>query len=80
MQYMDKTHWIEMNKKRNGNISLGNILVILTMLVTIVLSYSKVSAGVDMLDKKVDKEVVEVHFQYIQKQLDEIKTLIKERE
>ena len=69
-----------MNKKINGNISLGNILVILTMLVTIVLSYSKVSAGVDMLDKKVDKEVVEVHFQYIQKQLDEIKTLIKERE
>ena len=66
--------------KINGNISLGNILVILTMLVTIVLSYSKVSAGVDMLDKKVDKEVVEVHFQYIQKQLDEIKTLIKERE
>ena len=33
-----------------------------------------------MLDKKADKEVVEVHFQYIQKQLDEIKTLIKERE
>ena len=67
-------------EKVNGNISLGNILVILTMLVTIILSYSKVSAGVEMLDKKADKEVVEVHFQYIQKQLDEIKTLIKERE
>ena len=67
-------------EKLNGNISLGNILVILTMLVTIVLSYSKVSAGVEMLDKKADKEVVEVHFQYIQKQLDEIKTLIKERD
>ena len=66
--------------KINGNISLGNILVILTMLVTIVLSYSKLSAGVAILDKKADKEVVEVHFKYIQKQLDEIKTLIKERE
>ena len=67
-------------EKLNGNISLGNILVILTMLVTVILSYSKVSAGVEMLDKKADKEVVEVHFKYIQKQLDEIKTLIKERE
>tara|TARA_Y100000310_G_scaffold328444_1_gene396588 strand:+ start:398 stop:607 length:210 start_codon:yes stop_codon:yes gene_type:complete len=69
-----------MNKKINGNISLGNILVILTMLVTIVLSYSKLSAGVEALDKKADKEVVDVHFKYIQKQLDEIKTLIKERD
>ena len=67
-------------EKLNGNISLGNILVILTMLVTVILSYSKVSAGVEMLDKKADKEVVEVHFEYIQKQLDEIKTLIKERD
>ena len=67
-------------EKLNGNISLGNILVILTMLVTVILSYSKVSAGVEMLDKKADKEVVDVHFKYIQKQLDEIKTLIKERE
>ena len=54
-----------------------------TMLVSIVLAYSKLSTTVDVingeLDKKAEKDVVEVHFIYIQQQLNEIKTLIKEK-
>jgi hypothetical protein len=69
--------------KINGGISTGNIIVMATMLVSIVLAYSKLSTTVDMingeLDKKAEKDVVEVHFIYIQQQLNEIKTLIKEK-
>ncbi len=62
----------------NGNISLGNILVILSMLVTVVFSYSKIAINLELIKNKADKEVVDIHFQYIQQQLDEIKTLLKE--
>jgi len=69
--------------KINGGISTGNIIVMATMLVSIVLAYSKLSTTVDVingeLDKKAEKDVVEVHFIYIQQQLNEIKTLIKEK-
>ena len=69
--------------KINGGVSTGNIIVMATMVISVVLAYSKLSTTVDMvngeLSKKAEKEVVEVHFTYIQQQLDEIKTLIKER-
>ena len=69
--------------KINGGVSTGNIIVMATMVISVVLAYSKLSATVDMINgelaKKAEKEVVEVHFTYIQQQLDEIKTLIKER-
>tara|TARA_Y100000310_G_scaffold111824_1_gene110230 strand:- start:264 stop:476 length:213 start_codon:yes stop_codon:yes gene_type:complete len=69
--------------KINGGISTGNIIVMATMVISVALAYSKLSTTVDMvngeLSKKAEKEVVEVHFTYIQQQLDEIKTLIKER-
>jgi hypothetical protein len=69
--------------KINGGISTGNIIVMITMLISVVLAYSKLSTTVDVvnieLSKKAEKEVVEVHFTYIQQQLDEIKTLIKEK-
>jgi len=52
------------------------------MFVSVILAYSKLSTTVDMINgelaKKAEKEVVEVHFTYIQQQLNEIKTLIKE--
>jgi len=68
--------------KLNGGISTGNIIVLVTMFVSVILAYSKLSTTVDMingeLSKKAEKEVVEVHFTYIQQQLNEIKTLIKE--
>ena len=67
----------------NGGISTGNIIVMITMLISVVLAYSKLSTTVDVvnieLSKKAEKEVVDVHFTYIQQQLDEIKTLIKEK-
>ena len=69
--------------KINGGVSTGNIIVMATMVISIVLAYSKLSTTVDMINgelaKKAEKEVVEVHFTYIQQQLNEIKTLIKER-
>ena len=69
--------------KINGGISTGNIIVVVTMVVSVALAYSKLSTTVDMINgelaKKAEKDVVEVHFTYIQQQLDEIKTLIKER-
>ena len=78
-------------EKLNGDISLGNILVILTMLASVIFSYSNLKADVEIVAadvekvnrltaKKVDKEIVELQFGYINQQLDEIKNLIKERE
>jgi|TARA_Y100000310_G_scaffold187973_1_gene187962 hypothetical protein len=68
--------------KINGGISTGNIIVLVSMFVSVILAYSKLSTTVDMINgelaKKAEKEVVEVHFTYIQQQLNEIKTLIKE--
>ena len=56
--------------------------MLVTMFVSVILAYSKLSTTVDMINgelaKKAEKEVVEVHFTYIQQQLNEIKTLIKE--
>jgi len=67
----------------NGGISTGNIIVMATMVISVVLAYSKLSTTVDMINgelaKKAEKDVVEVHFIYIQQQLNEIKTLIKEK-
>ena len=69
--------------KINGGVSTGNIIVMATMVISVVLAYSKLSTTVDIINgelaKKAEKEVVEVHFTYIQQQLNEIKTLIKER-
>ena len=69
--------------KINGGISTGNIIVMATMVISIALAYSKLSITVDIINaelvKKAEKEVVDIHFTYIQQQLDEIKTLIKEK-
>jgi hypothetical protein len=62
---------------------MGNILVIVTMVVSIAIGWAKMTSSVDKingeLQQKVDKEVVQTHFIYIQKQLDEIKSMIKEK-
>ena len=80
-----------MNKKINGDISLGNILVILTMLASVIFSYSNLQANVNVVAKdvekvservakKANKDVVEIQFMHINNQLEEIKTLIQERD
>ena len=79
-----------MNKKINGDISLGKILVILTMLASVIFSYSNLQANVNVVAKdvekvservakKANKDVVEIQFMHINSQLEEIKTLIQER-
>jgi type II secretory pathway component PulC len=80
-----------MDKKINGDISLGNILVILTMLASVIFSYSNLQANVDVvakdvekvtqnMAKKANKDVVEIQFMYINDALEEIKNLIQERD
>ena len=53
------------------------------MVVSIAIGWAKMTSSVDKinseLQQKADKEVVQTHFIYIQKQLDEIKTMIKEK-
>tara|TARA_R100000808_G_C2151207_1_gene160163 strand:- start:4230 stop:4457 length:228 start_codon:yes stop_codon:yes gene_type:complete len=70
--------------KINGGISMGNLLVILTMVASVIFSYSRLAAEVEdvnmMVGKKANKEMVDLKFGYIQQQLDEIKNLIKERD
>ena len=70
--------------KINGGISMGNLLVILTMLASVIFSYSRLAADVEdvrrMTGKKANKEMVDLKFGYIHQQLDEIKNLIKERD
>jgi len=70
--------------KINGGISMGNLLVILTMLASVIFSYSRLAADVEdvrrMAGKKANKEMVDLKFGYIHQQLDEIKNLIKERD
>tara|TARA_Y100001963_G_scaffold149477_1_gene229065 strand:+ start:462 stop:707 length:246 start_codon:yes stop_codon:yes gene_type:complete len=80
-----------LNKKINGDISLGNILVILTMLASVIFSYSNLQANVNVVAKdvekvservakKANKDVVEIQFKHINSQLEEIKQLIQERD
>jgi len=70
--------------KINGGISMGNLLVILTMLASVIFSYARLAADVEdvrrMAGKKANKEMVDLKFGYIHQQLDEIKNLIKERD
>ena len=67
---------------KNG-LNLYNIIVMLSLLVTIALAYSKMSTTVEVINKelhqKANKDVVDVHFKYIQQQLNQIKELIEEK-
>jgi hypothetical protein len=69
--------------KMNGNVSVGNILTIAVILLSVAVGWGSIQANVNDIDKmvktKANKDVVDIQFIYIQKQLDEIKTLIKER-
>jgi hypothetical protein len=65
----------------NGGISLGNILVIIALMGSLILSWGifteKVSAMETQLEKKANKETVEVQFNHIQQQLQDIKELLE---
>ena len=69
--------------KVNGNVSVGNILTIAVILLSVAVGWGSIQANVNDIDNmvktKANKDVVDIQFLYIQKQLDEIKNLIKER-
>jgi len=71
------------NFKLNNGVTMGNLLVIMTMVVTVALAWGSISSSVDRLgyeiQQKADNDVVTVKFEFIQQELEEIKELLKER-
>ena len=78
-----------MNMKIDERISMGNIITILALAVSIVSSWTMMGSQIGViedkqdkintrLELKSDKSVVDVKFQFIQQDLSEIKEMIKE--
>ena len=69
--------------KFNGGITLGNVLIIISLIVSLSMAWTSISSSVDTLREKVsnkaDKDVVEVKFDFIQKELKEIKEMLKDK-
>lgn len=67
--------------KLNGYISTGNIIVIATILVSISIAWGSMNASLVQLqaelDLKAPKNVTDVKFEYIHKELIEIKQLLE---
>ena len=65
----------------NGNFSVGNVwTIIITLLALAVLwgsSQNRISNIERQLERKVDRELVEVKFEFIQSQLSDIKQLLE---
>ena len=65
----------------NGYISTGNIIVIATILVSISIAWGSMNASLVQLqaelDQKAPKNVTDVKFEYIHKELIEIKQLLE---
>jgi hypothetical protein len=73
--------------KIDTNINIGNMIVIMTMMATVIMAWSSIdanienfSAEVERLDEnKANKDVMETNFQYIKEELIEIKEMIREK-
>ena len=67
--------------KLNGYLSTGNIIVIATILVSISIAWGSMNASLVQLqaelDLKAPKNVTDVKFEYIHKELIEIKQLLE---
>jgi len=67
--------------KLNGNFSVGNVwTIIITLMALAVLwgsSQNRISNIERQLERKVDRELVEVKFEFIQSQLSDIKQLLE---
>ena len=67
--------------KLNGYLSTGNIIVIATILVSISIAWGSMNASLVQLqaelDQKAPKNVTDVKFEYIHKELIEIKQLLE---
>ena len=69
--------------KINGGISIGNIITIAAMLVTIAIAYgsldNRMSTVSKDLNKKADKELINYKIEVIMNDIAEIKQLLKRR-
>jgi len=67
--------------KINGGISMGNIITILMLAVTMAVSWGAMSNNLAQVEEQVslkaDKAVVDLNFEYIKRDLAEIKALVK---
>ena len=67
--------------KLNGYISTGNLIVIATILVSISIAWGSMNASLAQLqaelDQKAPKNVTDVKFEYIHKELIEIKQMLE---
>jgi len=67
--------------KLNNGISLGNVLTIIALVVSVAISFGSISNNMDQMktdiDKKANREMVDIKFEYIQRELSDIKDLIK---
>ena len=70
--------------KVNGGISIGNILTIIVLILSLAMGWGAMDSTLKSMEYKLvlkaNKDVVDTHFLYIQKQLDEIKTMLEEKE
>ena len=71
-----------MNMKLDEKLSIGNVITILVLLVSVISSWGMMNQSINSintrLDQKSDKQVVDTKFQFIQQDLSEIKEMIKE--
>ena len=67
--------------KINGGISVGNIITIAMLAVTMAVSWGAMSNNLAQVEEQVslkaDKAVVDLNFEYIKRDLAEIKALVK---
>ena len=67
--------------KINGGISMGNIITIVMLAVTMAVSWGAMSNNLAQVEEQVslkaDKAVVDLNFEYIKRDLAEIKELVK---
>ena len=66
--------------KKDTNISLENICVILALVGSVILAFGSMKADVriiqDQVDKKADKELIEYKFEVIMGEISEIKQIL----
>jgi len=66
--------------KINGGVSLGNLIVIVTIVVSIAVAWGSMDTAITQvrseLDQKAPKDVTDVKFEYIHKELIEIRQML----
>ena len=67
--------------KINGGISMGNIITMVMLAVTVAVAYGAMVSNLAQVEEQVslkaDKAVVDLNFEYIKRDLAEIKALVK---